>query len=207
MKPLKKSRTKTIPSIQALYSERAASVCGLGADFDTRTLYLCGHVMDDMTYRFIVGFREMDRLPGGPITVVINSEGGAEACGYAIYDTMMMGKNLIVTEGIGAVQSIAALIFQAGDVRRLAPNSLFMVHNGSILVSDEVEQDTVVSLAEQIKRNNIRYHTILSERSGIPLTKVISMCKDETFLSAAESVAAGFADEVIEHNLAVRSKK
>jgi ATP-dependent protease ClpP protease subunit len=69
-----------------------------------------------------------------------------------------------------------------------------MVHNGS--VSFEAEAEKVRSHVRDAEICDNRYREILSKRSGIPLPKIRALCRREAFLTAAEAVELGLADEL-----------
>jgi ATP-dependent Clp protease protease subunit len=168
----------------------------------SRTLYISGEVDSEIAHNFIVALESMDRVDGD-IRIVLNSNGGDEQDGYAMHDAITMCRNKVTIDGYGSVMSIAAAIFQAGDVRRMAPNADFMVHHGSIEAPDvkedgTVEQDQVVAMANNITRNTQRYYAILSSGSQQPEDIIAIWCKDETTFNAQEAVDAGFADSIIE---------
>lgn len=167
-----------------------------GVDSSRRRLYLMGEVDAIMAYRLIVALQKIDETDGD-ITIVINSGGGEESAGYAIYDAITMARNKVVIEAYGHVCSIAAAIFQAADLRKMAPNSQFMIHNGTMSTGEDVQQNIIVDLADQIKRNNIRYHSILANRSKLSYTEVEDACERDTFYSAEECVKNGFCDEIL----------
>jgi ATP-dependent protease ClpP protease subunit len=164
--------------------------------FEKRTLYVMGDVDDDLAYQVQVALEALDSTDGD-IRIVLNSEGGEEQPGYAIYDAITMCRNKVIIEAYGSVMSIAAAIFQAADVRRISPNAVFMIHNGSVDTEGNVQQDAVLDLAEQIKKGAQRYYDILMRGSGQPQDLIEQWCRDETFFSADETVSACFADEVI----------
>lgn len=146
----------------------------------------------------LIAIQQLEDLDAtsGPIRVFLNSEGGEEPAGYALHDAIKMCRNHVTIEGYGSVWSIAAAVFQAGDRRLLAPNSLLMVHNG--FTGEKLKrQDEVLVEAERLRRHNTRYYKILSDASGQPVDRVKAWCRRETYFLAGEAVAAGFADEII----------
>lgn len=165
----------------------------------SRTLYIFG-VVDMMLATACIAQLEKLDAGEGPIRIVLNSEGGDEQSGYAIYDAIRRCRNYVVIEGYGSVMSIAAAIFQAGDVRLLSPNTLFMIHNGNMGddVGSNPSQDSIVAWAEHIQENNKRYYQILSGGSQQDMKTIETWCFDETFFTAKEAVNAGFADGVLE---------
>jgi ATP-dependent Clp protease protease subunit len=165
----------------------------------SRTLYVTGLVDVAMTAAVIPQLERLD-AGEGPIRIVINSEGGDEQCGYAIYDAIRNCRNPVVIVGYGSVMSIAAAIFQAGDYRYLAPNTLFMIHNGNMGedMGDNPSQDSVVAWADHLKKHNKRYYQILSGGSQQGMDVIEAWCTDETYFTAKEAANAGFADEILE---------
>lgn len=168
-------------------------------DLGRRVLYLGGEVDSNMAVRAVSALERLDSTDGD-IRIVLNSEGGSEQDGYAIFDAITMCRNRVVIHGYGYVQSIAAAIFQAGDERMMSPNAVFMIHNGTIPGEDTMNQDHVVELAERIKKDNERYYRILHLGSSLPLDQIEEMCGEETFFTAEESVAHGFADGILTPN-------
>lgn len=161
-----------------------------------RTIYVSGDVDTQMAHDFLVALDKLDASEGA-ITVKINSDGGEESAGYAIYDALMMTKNQVIMEGYGCIASIAAAIFQAGDWRCLSPHSKFMIHNGHFDSISPIEQLQVVSLARQIEKDCEKYYQILANRSANAVEAVKEMCDAETWFDAQDAVEAGFADELL----------
>jgi ATP-dependent Clp protease protease subunit len=176
-------------------AERADDVLRTGVDPDSRTIYLVGPIEDESVRQFLIGLNLLDEQDGD-IRVVMNSPGGDEPGGYAIYDAIRAAYNNVVVEGYGVIHSIAALIFQAADVRAMAPQCRFMIHNGSVDITG-VDSDTAVAIGREVERNNHIYHRILAKRSGKPLSEVRALAEAETYYSAREAVRHGFADLVI----------
>ncbi len=173
-----------------------SEVMATGVDLEARRLYLTGEVHGGMAHRFIIALGKLDEKDG-PITVVVNSPGGEETAGYAIYDAILQSQNPILMEGYGCIFSIAAAIFQAGDTRRMSPNCDFMIHNGSISAGEDVQQNAIVEMADQIVKNNKRYHTILANASSLTYAEIEAACDKDTFYNAEEALKAGFTDEIM----------
>jgi ATP-dependent protease ClpP protease subunit len=199
------NREKLLKNPQYL-SQRLHETMVSSADYETRTIYIMDEIDSDSASKFVVAFRLMDAIPG-TINLVISSGGGSEPAGYAIFDVVRMAKNRVVAEGIGCVQSIASLIFQAADHRILAPETRFMIHNGSVELEHATDADTMVAIGKEIAKNNDRYHQLLAERSKLPIATVKKYCRDEAYFSAEEAVEAGFADEVIDVNTTLKKRR
>jgi len=165
-------------------------------DLGRRVVYLGGEVNPSMAVQAIAALECLDATDGD-INLVINSSGGNEQDGYAIFDTITMCKNKVIATGYGSVMSIMAAIFQAADIRRMSPNTQFMVHNGTIGGEEKMQQDAVLDMAEQIRKDNRRYYNILATASGQPMEAIEAYCREETYFTAQEAFEAGFVDEVM----------
>lgn len=168
-----------------------------GLQEETRTIYLVGEIDERNAFHFMAALSHLDATPGN-IRIVISSVGGDEEYGYAMYDAMRSVRNTIIAEGYGIVASMAAIVFQGADLRRLSPNCEYMVHHGSLHgAPEEIQQDTVLKLAEQIESGNEKYYQILFDNSDLEWDEIVEHCKEEKWFTAKETVEAGLADEVI----------
>lgn len=187
-------------------AQRIGATLGTSVDAFARRVYLIGEINEEAMYRFITSFQVLDSTLG-QISITLASPGGAEAAGWGIYDAIKLAANPVTIDGFGGVFSIAACIFQAATTRRLAPQSRFMIHNGSVLIDGGLGANEAIGMGEEVKRNNSRYHKILQARSNLTFDEVSDMCRDETFLSAEEAVKYGFADEIISYRPAKKIGK
>lgn len=171
-----------------------------------KTFYLLGEINSDSLgiieaireHKEAVEADEIECTSDRDIRVVISSEGGDEPIGYAIFDTLKAYKvGEVITEGYGQVCSIASLILQAGTVRLLSPNCIFMIHDGSVEVDKPMNGKELLDLSTQFKDNNERYYLVISKRCGIPVDRVRKWCNDERFFSAEEAVKAKMADKIV----------
>jgi ATP-dependent Clp endopeptidase proteolytic subunit ClpP len=171
--------------------ETIQSIC---ADVPHRRLYLCTGIDEAIIHQLITALDLMDR-DDGEITLTLNSAGGSAYDALALYDALKLARNDIKIIGLGAVMSAATLILQAGDVRLLAPNTRFMIHNGSWNLGD-AHASVIVSAGKEMEYSNRRYAEILASKAKIDAEAIENLCLKETFLSAQEAVAKGFADDI-----------
>lgn len=178
-------------------SHRLHEIHESGIDWKTRTVWIVGGLSAEKAYQYIPGIRLLDETRGG-IKVSIMSNGGDEGGGFALFDTLRTLKNPVTTSTFGHAFSIAALIFQAGDTRLIAPSAEIMMHNGSVsLDGGDINTDYIEDLAAEAVKNNGRYHRAIAARAGLDLEKIVKWCKDERYFSAEEAVAEGLADRQI----------
>jgi ATP-dependent Clp protease protease subunit len=178
-----------------------------GVNEDTRTIYIVGIVDAMLAYLALAALEKLDSTKG-EIRIVLNSFGGEEANGYAIYDAIMRCRNKVSINCYGATYSIAAVILQAGDERWMSPNTDLLIHNGTVGTGgEEIEQDTILEMADRIKQSNGRYYAILAARSGQPLDRIEGWCKSEKFINAEECLRLGFADGILAPTKVHKKKK
>ena len=179
------------------HEDRLEEIHTTAVDWKNRTVWIVGEIDEERGYRYVPALRLLDETPG-TIKVVIMSNGGCEPAGFAIFDTLLTLRNRVVTIGFGHVYSIAALIFQAGEQRLLAPNCELMMHNGSLgLEGGDMDTDMIEKIAAEATKNNGRYHRAIANRSGVDLQKLRQWCKDERYFSATEAVDEGLADHIV----------
>ena len=109
----------------------------------TATYYLFKDIDNAEAERFCASLWAMGntlaQTPGSRIVVVINSGGGSVGAGFAMIEMMYKVKRElgipVDTVILGYASSMAAIIFQAGDYRRMGYFSTMMLHSGTWQVS------------------------------------------------------------------------
>jgi len=127
--------------------------------------------------------------------MIICSHGGQDDAGFAIYDAIEMAKSKVIAHVYGECKSIAVLILQACDTRMLAPNVRLMVHNGSVSFGSLTMPEVKAYSKEFIDRT-YDYVKCISDRTGLSIEQVQTMCDKETYMSAEVALGLGFADYV-----------
>jgi len=158
----------------------------------------------EMAERMIKALHILDMsAPDGdkPITIIANNVGGDEYHGFAIYDAIKACKNYVTIQVFGHAMSMGSIILQAADERLMAPNSRQMIHYGTWGVHDHAktaqkwakEGEKIDKWMEQMYLARIRQVS-----PSFTLEKLQKWLDHDTFLTAAESVAVGLADKVLE---------
>jgi ATP-dependent Clp protease protease subunit len=178
-------------------SQTVLNALALGLDLEHRTIYVNGGIEANLAYRFISGFKWLDRS-SGPIHVIINSPGGSVDDGLAMYDCMRTANNPIICEGMGVIASAAVPLLLAGTVRFLNPETRVMVHNMSYEIDGTIGTPIMLSLGKETERGNKRYHEIIAERTRHSIKDIEKWCQEETFFSSQEAIKYGFADKILD---------
>lgn len=171
-------------------------------DPESRKIYLTGPITVESASDFIIGLDVLSKLKER-ITIFLCSEGGEESAGYAIYDAICNCPAYTVIEGYGSVQSIAAMIIQAGNERWMAPHARFMIHNGIVEFSNPINLSALRAMSHETEKTTKNYYHILSKRSGMPMDRIKDLADAETYCSAQEALKYNFIDGVLKY----RSKK
>lgn len=175
-----------------------------------RIVFLNGEVHDAVSNSVCAQllFLEAEN-PEQDIYFYINSPGGSVSAGLAMYDTMQYVKPDVCTIVMGQACSMGSFLAQAGapGKRRLLPESRTMIHRvssgtpgtrGSVHVQELEFEDARRSFDES-KRVNQRLTELYVKHNtaGKSYEEMYEAMKFDTYLSAAEAVEWGLADEVV----------
>ena len=177
-----------------------------------RIVMLNGPVEDQMANSVIAQLLFLESEdPDKDILLYINSPGGQVSAGLGIYDTMQFIKCDVSTVVIGQACSMGSFLSQSGakGKRIVLPESRTMIHrvssgtrgtSGTVHVQELQFEDAVRSMEESKKVNRrltelyVRHNT-----AGKTYDEMAETMKFDTFLTAAEAVAWGLADKVVEN--------
>ena len=176
-----------------------------------RIVMMQGVVEDTMANLIVAQMLFLEsQNPDKPIKLYVNSPGGSVTAGLAIYDTMQFVKTPVHTMVMGQAASMGSFLAQAGEAghRYVLPESRTMIHrvssgtrgtSGSVHVQ-ELEFEDARRHFEESKRLNQRLTELYVKHNtaGKTYEELFETMKFDTFLSADEAVANGFADKVIE---------
>ena len=138
---------------------------------------------------------ELQSLDVDAITVRINSVGGSVPDGLAIYNAMRRHKATITTEVDGMAFSIASLIAMGGDTVRMAENAMLMIHAPWAYAAGNAVD--LRDMADQLDTWAAAMATSYASKTGDqPGALALLTDGKDHFYTAAESLAAGFIDEV-----------
>lgn len=139
---------------------------------------------------------QLNSVEAKEIVVEINSPGGDMFAGVAMYNALRASGKEITTKSMGVAASAASIVFMAGDKRVMPKNTFLMVHNPWTFAAgnaDEMREtaDTLDKFGEQMRAT-------YAARTGLSDEKLAEMLGKDTWLTADEALADGFATEVVE---------
>lgn len=173
----------------------------LAVDENTADIYIYGDITswdwfeEDVSSYTLA--KELENLSNDitQINVFINSYGGEVKEGLAIYNALKRHKAKVVTVCDGFACSAASVVFMAGDERVMSNASLLMIHNAWFYTagdSNQLRKDA--DDLETITQASINaYMTHVT----IPEEELKTMMDEETWISAADALAMGFATSIV----------
>lgn len=125
------------------------------------------------------------------ISVRINSGGGDVFAGIAIHSMLKRHKAKIIVYVDGIAASIASVIAMAGDEIIMPSGAMLMIHNPwSWQVGEAKDFRKMADTLDAIRDSMIPIYT---EKTGLSAEDITALLDAETWLSAADAVAQGFA--------------
>lgn len=129
------------------------------------------------------------------LTVFLNSGGGACDEGIGIYNTLRrrQGKTHVIVGGLAA--SAGSVIAMAGDRVTMRRGSLLMMHEAATTIFDG-SSDRLATAARQTEAWTKASIGIYAAKSGKSFAELAELIGRETWFTAEEAVAEGFADDL-----------
>lgn len=133
------------------------------------------------------------------LEVEINSPGGDVFAGLGIYNMLRSfatnGKT-VTTRVTGIAASIASIVMLAGDKREMPKNTFAMIHGPSTFAFGTAEElrdaaDVTDKIGSSLKR-------VYVDRMGVSEDDATAMMVKDTWLTADECLANGFATDLID---------
>ena len=126
-----------------------------------------------------------------PVVVNLNSPGGDFFEGVAIYNLLRMHSAKVTVNVMGIAASAASVIVMAGDEINMGEGAHLMIHNAWTVVAGN--RHDMMEAAAYLEPFDNAMRDMYAARTGIDAKEVASMMDGETFISASDAVAKGFA--------------
>jgi ATP-dependent protease ClpP protease subunit len=136
----------------------------------------------------------------GTLVVEIDSPGGDVAAAFDVFDAIRAhGAKTKITEGRGAVHSAAALVFAAGDIRRLRADATVLLH-GTDIEPQAAGRWTAAKYAAHHQRLTTLDRGIaatIASAIGCGTETIEREMRDESLTPLARAQSIGLATELI----------
>lgn len=130
------------------------------------------------------------------ITVAVNSPGGDVFDAFAIYNALRRYQGKVTARVDGVAASAASLVVMAGDTVVMPENAMLMIHNPWTIALGTAED--MRKTADMMDKARDGIVAAYRAKSGQDEAELIRMMDDETWITALEAQALGFADVIEE---------
>lgn len=138
---------------------------------------------------------QLDAIAGGEIRIRINSYGGDVLEGVAIHNALIAHPARKVAEIVGVAASAASWIAMAADEILIWDGAMMMIHNSwQVLAGNKETFGEAMAVLGKIDDAMAAAYV---RRTGLGDAEIRAMMDAETWLTAEEAVAKGFADRMI----------
>ena len=138
------------------------------------------------------------------IEVEIRSNGGSVSHGFDIYDQLRNSGKKIITKGY-RVNSIASVIFLAGDERYLSKNAEFIIHNpwlsAESLGGIPLTASTLEEIADDVRQSEeklYKFYTKVLKLSDSKRLELKDLMDKDSDIGSEKAIELGFAHGVID---------
>lgn len=138
--------------------------------------------------------RDLEGAGKGKITLRINSPGGDVFAGFAIANTIARIKDRVTAVVEGLAASMGSVIAVSAGSLVMPENSMLMIHDPAGMAAGGPEE--MASFADALDKMRDQIVAAYVAKTKLSETKIRDMMSKETWLSAAEAVKMGFADQI-----------
>ncbi|MBK5204917.1 MAG: Clp protease ClpP [Polaromonas sp.] len=130
------------------------------------------------------------------VTVNMNSPGGDFFEGVAIYNLLRQHQGKVTVNVMGLAASAASVIAMAGDEINMGDGSFLMVHNAwAVAVGNRHDMQAA---SDQLAPFDEAMASVYAARTGMTPKAAAKLMDAETWISATQAVADGFATGLLE---------
>lgn len=140
---------------------------------------------------------ELGALPDGmPVDLRVNSPGGSVFDAVAIYNALKRHAGTVTVWIDGIAASAASYVAMAGDEIVMPENAFLMIHDPSGLAMGTAgDMRAMAEALDKIAGSLVRGY---AAKSGKTDDEIAALMAAETWFDAADAVAAGFADRLVD---------
>jgi len=167
---------------------------------DQRVINLHGVVDSNLHHELSMRLGYLLTLPPKkPITVYLNTPGGAIVDGLAMFDLIRRANqthevNVVAT---GACMSMGVIVLQAGAKRAATPNAYFLLHELHTVQSGSLGQ--LKDSQQHAEKLQNHLNSLLAQRTGLSEKKLEKLfSRKDLYLNAEEALELGLIDEIRE---------
>jgi ATP-dependent Clp protease, protease subunit len=166
-----------------------------------RKIFLWGEVTDESAKDLTEKLLYLETTgPGQEITFYMNTPGGSITAGMAVYDTIKLITSpvTIVVTGMAASMGSILLCATKKGRRHIFPHARVLIHQPLITGRMVGPASDINIQAKEMEKLRAELNQILATASGQSIEKVAKDSDRDFYLNAAEAIAYGLADKIVE---------
>ena len=150
--------------------------------------------------------KELNKVQGQELEILINSPGGDIFDGVAIADLIQRREAHTTTTAIGLAASIATVVLMAGDTVQMSESGTIMIHDAWTFEAGDSETlkktaetlDKMSEIIANIYTNQIeKAGKLLNDNRDDTKEMIRQLMKNETWLDANEALEIGLIDKIV----------
>ena len=134
------------------------------------------------------------RVGTSRLRVNLNSPGGDVFDGIAIMNALVQHPAQVEINVLGLAASAASIVAMAGDRVVMADNAFMMIHNTWVIAMGD--RNALMDMSNTMAKLDDALARTYAHRTGLDVAEAQAMMDAESWLSAADAVDQGFADDV-----------
>lgn len=177
-------------------------------DRQDRILYLDDYVDNDILHTLIMQIAKMNGEDHGkpieervPITLIINCSGGASVIGMGLVNAIQNSKTPVIGVCFGMCASMAFAIFAVCHMRFATADSVFMVHDGSIAIQDNITK--AKDYMKFMPKLDERYNKAIASNTKFTIKELDEMSPHDNWFFADELIEMDMVDGIIGRDIAM----
>lgn len=132
----------------------------------------------------------------GAIRLLLNSYGGSVFEGLSIYNLIQEQRDRVTVEVMGIAASIASVVALAGARVIMREGAMYMIHQPfGAVIGNASDMRKVAATLDKVSGEIV---SIYETQAKLSRNQLLEAMDAETWYTADEAVAVGFADELIE---------
>lgn len=161
----------------------------------TQRIIVLGATVDDELARHVSSqmFLLAAEDPDADIKLYVNSPGGSVSAGMSVYDTMQLISCDVATTAMGMAAGMGQFLLSAG-----APGKRSVLPHSRIQLTQVTAGSAVPDDVTQVARLRLEIAEMIARHTGWTAAQVLADQDAGLWFSAAEAVAYGLADQVVD---------
>jgi ATP-dependent Clp protease, protease subunit len=165
----------------------------------------CGDIDAGNSAKLVKGLAAVGVAGTKRIHILFQSWGGFVGDGVFLYNSLKKLGVEVILYNAGQVASAATLAFLGAHGRKTTANAIFMIHKGSNNPNSS-GAGKLKALASNLSMEDARIETILRDHLDLPKELWTQFDYHDVFLSGADAVKYGMADEIADFSPPIGTK-